>query len=91
MFKKGLCPIHLVPYARYFFLESSQNYAEDSMDVVDNFTYIGSNISSTECDVNMQRLKEWTDIDRLSIIEKSDLPDKIKRDFFQAVFVAILL
>ena len=51
----------------------------------DLFTYHGSNISSTESDVNIRIGKALTVIDRLLIIWKSDLPDKIKRDFFQAV------
>ena len=33
----------------------------------------------------MHIVKEWTDIDRLPIIWKSDLSDKIKWGFFQAV------
>ena len=33
----------------------------------------------------------WTSIDRLSVIWKSDLTDKIKHSFFQAAFVSILL
>ena len=35
--------------------------------------------------------KAWTAIDRLSIIWKSDLTDKMKRSFFQAAVVSILL
>ena len=35
--------------------------------------------------------KAWTPIDRLSIIWKSNLTDKMKRSFFQAVVVSILL
>ena len=35
--------------------------------------------------------KAWTAIDRLSIIWKSDLTDKMKRSFFQAALVSILL
>ena len=35
--------------------------------------------------------KAWTAIDRLSIIWKSDLIDKMKRSFFQAAVVSILL
>ena len=35
--------------------------------------------------------KAWTAIDRLSIIWKSDLTDKMKRNFFQAAVVSILL
>ena len=50
--------------------------------LVDQFTYIGSNISSTESDVNIHIGKAWTTIDRLLIIWK---PDIIKQDIFQAV------
>ena len=35
--------------------------------------------------------KAWTAIDKLSIIWKSDLTDKMKRSFFQAAVVSILL
>ena len=37
------------------------------------------------------RAKAWTANDRLSIIWKSDLTDKMKRSFFQAAVVSILL
>ena len=36
-------------------------------------------------------MKAWTAIDRLSIIWKSDLTDKMKRTFFHAAVVSILL
>ena len=36
-------------------------------------------------------MEEWTAIDRLSIKRKSDLSDNIKRNFFQALAVSILL
>ena len=36
-------------------------------------------------------MKAWTAIDRLSIIWKSDLTDKMKRSFFQEAVVSILL
>ena len=39
----------------------------------------------------MQQVKAWTAIDRLLFIWKSDLTDKIKHSFFQAVVVSILL
>ena len=35
--------------------------------------------------------KAWTAIDKLSIVWKSDLTDKMKRSFFQAAVVSILL
>ena len=59
--------------------------------LVDKFTYLGSSVSSTEKDIDTQLTKAWTAIDRLSIIWKSNLTDKIKRSFFQAVVVSILL
>ena len=46
--------------------------------LVDKFTYLGSNISSTESDVNINLAKTWTAINRISIIWKSDLSDEIK-------------
>ena len=39
----------------------------------------------------MQLTKAWTATNRLSVIWKSDLTDKMKRSFFQAVTVSILL
>ena len=59
--------------------------------VVDKFTYVGSSVSSTESDFNRRLAKAWTDINRLLIIWKSDLSDRIKRDFFQAAVVSMLL
>ena len=59
--------------------------------LVDKFTYLRNSISSTENDINIQLAKAWTAFDRLSVIWKSDLADKIKRSFFQAPVVSILL
>ena len=59
--------------------------------LVDKFTYLESNVSSTEKDSDTRLTKAWTANDRVSIIWKSDLTDKIKRSFFQAVVVSILL
>ena len=62
-----------------------------SLKLVDKFTYLGSSVSSTEKDIDTRLTKAWTAIDKLSIIWKSDLTDKMKRSFFQAVVVSILL
>ena len=62
-----------------------------SLKLVDKFTYLGSSVSSTEKDIDTRLAKAWTAIDRLSIIWKSDLTDKMKRRFFQAAVVSILL
>ena len=59
--------------------------------LVDKFTYLGSSVSSTEKDIDTRLMKAWTAINRLSIIWKSDLTDKMKRSFFQAAVVSILL
>ena len=59
--------------------------------LVDKFTYLGSSVSSTEKDIDTRLTKAWIAIDRLSIIWKSDLTDKMKRSFFQAAVVSILL
>ena len=50
--------------------------------LVNKFPYVGGSVSSTENDINMRLAKAWTAIERLSVIWKSDLSDKIKRRFF---------
>ncbi len=62
-----------------------------SLKLVDKFNYLGSSFSSTEKDIDTQLMKAWTAVDKLSIIWKSDLTDKMKHSFFQAVVVSILL
>ena len=59
--------------------------------LVDKFTYLGSSVESTEKDIDTRLTKAWTAINMLSIIWKSDLTDKMKRSFFQAVVTSILL
>ena len=62
-----------------------------SLKLVDKFTYLESSVSSTEKDIDTRLKKAWTVIDRFSIIWKSNLTDKMKRSFFQAAVVSILL
>ena len=59
--------------------------------LMDKFTYLGSSISLTENDINTQLAKEWTAINGLSVIWKTDLSDEIKRSFFQTAVMSILL
>ena len=54
--------------------------------LVDHFLYIGRNISSTECDINIGLVKLWNGIDRL-LIWTIDLSDEIKRGLFQALYL----
>ena len=62
-----------------------------SLKLVDKFTYLGNSVSSKEKDIDTRLTKAWTAIDKLSIIWKSELTDKMKRSFFQAAIVSILL
>ena len=62
-----------------------------SLKLVDKFTYLGSSVSSTKKDIDTRLTKAWTANDKLSIIWKSDLTNKMKRSFFQAAVVSILL
>ena len=59
--------------------------------LVDQFTYLCSNISLTESDVDIRIGKAGAAIDRLLVKWKSDLSDKIKLEFFQAVTMTVLL
>ena len=59
--------------------------------LVDKFSYLGSNILSTESDLSIVQGKVWSAIDRLVIKQKSDFSGWIKWDFFQAMAVSILL
>ena len=52
---------------------------------------LGSNILSSESDVNIRVGKAWNAIDRLSTTWNSHLFDKIKHEFFQVVTVSMLL
>ena len=61
-----------------------------SLKLVNKFPYLGSSVSSTETDIDRRLPKAWATINRLSIIWKPDLTDKMKRSFFQAAVVSIL-
>ena len=102
---RGLCLRLLVPnYAVVFRLgrvylpvslchwRSRRRYTLDGtpLKLVDKFTYLGSSVASTEKDIDTRLTKAWTAINRLSIIWKSDLTDKMKRSFFQATVTSIL-
>ena len=52
-----------------------------SLKLVDKFTYLESSISSAKTDINMRLAKARTAIDRLSVIWKSDLTNKMKQFF----------
>ena len=62
-----------------------------ALKLVDKFTYLGSSVSSTETDIDTRLVKAWAAIDWQSVVWKSDLIDKMKRSYFQAAVVLILL
>ena len=90
----GIClhvNAHKTEYMSYNQTGDISTLDRTSLKLVDKFTYLGSSVSSTEKDIDTRLTKVWTAIDRLSIIWKSDLTDKMKRRFFQAAVVSILL
>ena len=62
-----------------------------SLKLVDKFTYLESSVLSTKKDIDAWLTKAWTAIDKLAIIWKLDLTDKMKCSFFQAAVMSILL
>ncbi len=69
-------------------LANTPNQAET---LLHSFTYLGSSVASTEKDIDTRLTKAWTAINRLLIIWKSDLTDKMKRNFFLAAVTSIQL
>ena len=53
--------------------------------------YQGNSVSSTKTDIDTRLTKAWRAIDRLSVVWKTDLTDKMKHSFFQSAVVSILL
>ena len=64
---------------------------QTSLKQVTEFTYLGSNIASTERDIEIRISKAWTALDKLRTVWKSTLPDKLKREFFRAVVEPVLV
>ena len=62
-----------------------------SLKLVDKFTYLGSCVPSTEKDIDTRLAKARTAINRLLVIWKTDLTDKMKCSFFQALVMSVLL
>ena len=69
------------------YFEQKENISTQSskpLKLEDEFPSLGSNISATETNVSIPLAKAWYAIDRISILWKSDLSDRIKQDFFRA-------
>ena len=82
---------HKTEYICYYQTGDISTLDWTSLKLVDNFTYVGSSVSSTEKDIDTRLTKAWKAINRLSIIWKSNLTNKVKRSLFQALVVSTLL
>ena len=95
--ERAAAGIHLhvnVDKTEYMCLNQAGNIATlngSVLKLVDKFNYLGSRVSSMEMNIDTRLAKAWKAIDRLSIVWKSDLTDKMKCSFFQAAVVSILL
>ena len=83
--------VHKTEYMCFNQTDDISTLGSSSLKLVDKFTYQGSCVSSAEKDINTRLTKAWTATNRLAVIWKSDLTDKMKRSFFQAAVVSILL
>ena len=88
------------PFSLIFFSERMLIYNDErnSNSTRQNFSETGRQIHLprkqrriNRKNIDTRLTKAWTSLDRLSIIRKSDLTDKMKRSFFQAAVVSILL
>ena len=59
--------------------------------MVEDFTYLGSNIQSTDKDIQIRKAKAWAALNKLDKIWKSELNINMKRNFFEAVVESVLL
>ena len=82
---------HKTEYMCYNQMRDISTLEGTPLKLVDKFTYLRSSVESTEKDIGTKLTKTWTAINRLSIIWKSDLTDKMKLSFFQAAVTSILL
>ena len=82
---------HKTEYMRFNQTGDISTLKGNSLKLVDKFTYLGSSVSSTEKDIDTRLMKAWAAIDKLSIIWKSDLSDKMKHSFIHAAVVSIML
>ena len=58
---------------------------------VDNFIYLGSEIESTDKEIQIRIATSWEALGKLSSIWKSPLSTTLKRNFFRAVVESVLL
>ena len=67
------------------------NFNWTSLNTVDEFKYLGSNITDSKNDFNIRRALAWSACNKLHLIWKSDISKDTKLAFFQASVESILL
>ena len=82
---------HKTEYIRFNQIGDISTMNGSRLKLDDKFTYLGSSVSSTEKDIYTRLAKAGEAIDTLSVIWKTDLTNKMKRSFFQAAVLSILL
>ena len=68
-----------------------QTMSGNSIDVVSDFKYLGSWVSSSDHDIKVRKVLAWTALNNMSKIWRSDLPRELKIRLFQATVESILL
>ena len=68
-----------------------QTTSGETIKSVESFTYLGSEISSTQNDMKIRIAKAWAALNKMDIVWKSDLPDDLKRSFFRATVESVLM
>ena len=63
----------------------------NSIKAVENFIYLGSESNSTEKELKICIDKAWAALNKMNSVWKSNLPDKLKREFFRATVEQVLL
>ena len=61
------------------------------MKSVEDFTYLGSRIISSDSDIQVRKAKAWSALNKMDKVWKSSLPLQMKRRFFSSVVESVLL
>ena len=71
--------------------EKMKSLYDKDIKKVSDVKYPGSYIQSTENDINIRLAKSWAALNKMNVILKSRLPDRIKRNFFRATIESVLV
>ena len=70
---------------------SIKSLKSNNIKAVEEFTYLGSNIASTNRDVQIRLGKAWSALNKLNSIWKSSLAKNLKINFFRATVESVLV